>query len=421
MKRLKTYIHNFLSRAGSYVFVAVVLARGLSFIASWSALQLVPNKELGVVLFAFSMIQFLIPIGGFGLNQGLIRYGALLKEKTDKNDLFVYVFKRGLQISFVLVALIILGSFFFSFEFEKTNFYLAILSFTIIPTYLFEIIRTQFRLQHNNKLFAYTEVIYSFVLLFTILLFSYFFKEIGYITALITTPLISSLFFIRKLEISFKTAKTPVIANISFWKYGFFSSLANVATQLLFIIDFLLIGYLLKNAEMVTIYKYLTLIPFSLQFLPRIFISTDFVSFTEKIYNKTYIYNYIKSYMLLFSIISFFMLGISWGFSSQILSIFGEQFLEYSETFLILMIGISGIFIFRGLFGNLLSSLGKAYINYYIVSLALLLNILSNLYLIPKYGIKGAAITSATLMWFTGICSFLWFFKLYKKEKLTTF
>jgi O-antigen/teichoic acid export membrane protein len=45
----------------------------------------------------------------------------------------------------------------------------------------------------------------------------------------------------------------------------------------------------------------------------------------------------------------------------------------------------------------------------------LVLNIFSNFYLIPIYGIKGAAITSALLMWFTGVFSCVWFLYLYKK------
>jgi len=67
------------------------------------------------------------------------------------------------------------------------------------------------------------------------------------------------------------------------------------------------------------------------------------------------------------------------------------------------------------LFGNLLSSIGKIELNYYIISIAIIINIISNYYLIPKYGIKGAAITSAILMWFTGILSWLSFVYFYRK------
>jgi O-antigen/teichoic acid export membrane protein len=80
---------------------------------------------------------------------------------------------------------------------------------------------------------------------------------------------------------------------------------------------------------------------------------------------------------------------------------------------------VVGILLFRGLFGNLLSALGKAHMNLYITGIALGLNIGANLYLIPLYGIKGAAITSASIMWFTGILSAWLFMYLYKKDFLS--
>jgi O-antigen/teichoic acid export membrane protein len=377
---------------------------------------LIPNNELGVVLFAYNIIVFLIPFSGFGLNQSLIRYGALLKSKEEKNSLFLYVLSKGILASFGLIALIILSSFFVPFKFENTQLYVVILSFIILPSFIFEIIRAQFRLQHNNKSFAYTEFSHSIILLLSVFILSYFFQEIGYTIALLATPLLTSLLFINKLNIDFSSKTKLTITNFSFWKYGFFASLSNVVTQLLFVIDILLIGYLLEDTEMITNYRYISLIPFSLLFLPRVFIATDFVTFTGNIYDKNYIVNYIKSYMLFFLIVSFILLLFSFLFAEQILSILDSNFTQFVDTFLILMFGIVGIYIFRGLFGNLLSSIGKAHINYYIASSALIINIVTNYYLIPIYGIKGAAITSASLMWFTGVFSCICFLYLYKKK-----
>lgn len=415
MKLIKDYIQNFLKRAGSYVFFATIFARLFSFFGSWVALQLIPNKELGIVLFAFSIIQFLIPMGGFGLNQGLIRYGALLDNFSDKNALFVYVLKKGIITSFLLIALVSIIAMVIPFQFEKTGFYLSLLSLVIITTYLFEIIRSQFRLNHNNKLFAYTEFVYSIILVISISTLSYYFKELGYAIALIATPLITTLLFINKVKIRFKNVVTLDFIDLKFWKYGFYASLSNVVTQLLFMIDIILIGYLLSNAEIITIYRYITLIPFSLLFLPRVFISTDFVAFTEKIYDSTYIKKYIKSYLSLFSIVSVGLISFSWLFKKYLLGFFGSEFLEHTTVFMVLIFGITGIYILRNLFGNLLSSIGKAIYNYYIMLFALCINIISNYYLIPKYGILAAASTTAVLMWLTGFATWFFFTKLYRK------
>lgn len=404
-----------MSRSGSYVFTATIISRCLSFLASWLALQLIPNKELGVVLFAYSIIAFLVPFGGLGLHQSLVRYGALLKTDEDKNSLFIYVLKKGTLVTFFIISLIIIFGYVFPFKFENTRNYLTLLSFVLIPLFILSTIQIQFRLKHNNKKFSETDIIYNLILVISVLVLSYLFQEKGYVFAIILAPTLTSLLFFRKLKINFSNTKKLKIIDFSFWKYGFYSGVTSVVTNLLLIIDILLIGHLMENSEMVTAYKYVSLIPLSLLFISKAFITTDFVFFTEKIKNKEYIFNYIKSYMSLFFLTSIIICGFSFFFSKEILTIFSEDFAIYSESFLILIFGVSGILIFRGLFGNLLCSIGKIEINSYIMAIALVLNIFSNFYLIPIYGIKGAAITSAILMWFTGVFSCIWFLYLYKK------
>ena len=392
-----------------------MFSRLLSLLASWIALQFIDNTALGIVLFSYNIILFLLPLSGLGLSQSLIRFSALSKDAEDRNSVFLYVLKYGLLSSIGMILLVIISSLFIPLDFKDGHFYMIFLSFLIIPNFLLEIIKAQLRLNHDNKNFAYSDFLYSIIFVLSITVLTYYLKEIGYIIALLITPLLTSLFFIKKLKVNVKKIKRIPELNFAFWKYGFFASLSNVITQLLFVIDILLIGYLIKDPEMITNYRYISLIPFSLLFLPRVFINTDFVTFTEKIYDKNYILEYIKSYMLLFLIISVSLIIGSYFFGSLVLRLLDDSFAIYGSIFFILMVGISGILIFRGLFGNLLSSIGKANINYYIASGALLFNIISNYYLIPLYGIKGAAITSAILMWVTGITSAICFKVLYIK------
>ena len=395
-----------------------MFSRLLSLLASWIALQFIDNTALGIVLFSYNIILFLLPISGLGLSQSLIRFSALSNDAEDRNSIFLYVLKYGLLSSIGMILLVIISSLFIPFDFKDGHFYMIFLSFLIIPNFLLEIIKAQLRLNHDNKNFAYSDFLYSIIFVLSITVLTYYLKEIGYIIALLITPLLTSLFFIKKLKVNAKKIKRIPELNFAFWKYGFFASLSNVITQLLFVIDILLIGYLIKDPEMITNYRYISLIPFSLLFLPRVFINTDFVTFTEKIYDKNYILEYIKSYMLLFLIISVSLIIGSYFFGSLVLRLLDDSFAIYGSIFFILMVGISGILIFRGLFGNLLSSIGKANINYYIASGALLFNIISNYYLIPLYGIKGAAITSAILMWVTGVTSAICFKVLYNKTLL---
>ena len=413
---IKNFIGGFISRSGNAIFISTILSRILSFVGSLVVLRLLDNKELGVILFAFSIIQFIIPIAGFGLHQSLLRYGALLKSNKEKEKLFSYVLKNGVIGSLILIIIVILVGWFIPFQFKKTFYYLSLLSSAILTNFLFELVKTQFRLQHKNILFAKAEFFQSFLLVVLIFTLTMYLEGLGYVIALISAPLLSAMLLVKKLKITFYFKSDLTITNLDFWKYGFFGGLSNVVTQLLFIIDIILIGELMSDPLLVTQYKYISIIPFSLLFLPRIFIAADFVTFTEKINQKEYIKKYIKSYMLFFSFLSIIIFSLSYVFSDSILLIFGEQYVKYSDSFLILIFGVTGIFILRGLFGNLLSSIGKMSVNYYIVSAALIINIISNYYLISRYGIKGAAITSCILMWFTGLLSWICFNYLYKNK-----
>jgi len=417
LTQIKEYINGFINRSGSYVLFSTMAARVLSFLGSWIALQLIEAKELGVILFAYSIVQFIIPIGGFGLHQSLIRYGALLKSEDEKQQLFNYVLKKGIVASIAIILVLVGIGYFIPFQFDKTYVYFSILSLSILTVFILEIIKIQFRLQHKNRLYAITEFWYNIILTGLIFGLSYLFQGMGYIIALIVSPVLTALFFIKKLNVKLHIKNNLKITNLSFWKYGFFGGLSSVVTQLLILIDIILIGYLIDDPVAVTNYRYISIIPFSLLFLPRVFITTDFVTFTEKIHQKDYINRYIKNYMLFFGVVSILLLLFSYFFAEQILYIFGVEYMDYADSFLILIMGIVGIYIFRGLFGNLLSSIGKIELNYYIISIAIVINVISNYYLIPLYGIKGAAITSAILMWFTGILSWLSFLYFFRKNR----
>jgi len=417
LTQIKEYINDFINRSGSYVLFSTMAARVLSFLGSWIALQLIEAKELGVILFAYGIVQFIIPIGGFGLHQSLIRYGALLKSEDEKQQLFSYVLKKGIVASIAIILVLVGIGYFIPFQFDKTYGYFSILSLSILTVFILEIIKIQFRLQHKNRLYAITEFWYNIILTGLIFGLSYLFQGMGYIIALIVSPVLTALFFIKKLNVKLHIKNNLKITNLSFWKYGFFGGLSSVVTQLLILIDIILIGYLIDDPVAVTNYRYISIIPFSLLFLPRVFITTDFVTFTEKIHQKDYINRYIKNYMLFFGVVSILLLLFSYFFAEQILYIFGVEYMDYADSFLILIMGIVGIYIFRGLFGNLLSSIGKIELNYYIISIAIVINVISNYYLIPLYGIKGAAITSAILMWFTGILSWLSFLYFFRKNR----
>ena len=415
MKNIKNLINGFFKRAGSFVFFATFIARISSFLTHLIILKLITKDNLGVIIYSLSFIAFILPISGLGVNQSFIRYGALMKSNINKEALFIYSLKKGGIATLLLIGFLYILINIFTFKFPNTVFYFRILLFSVLTHFLLSLIKTYFRLHHQNKQYAIIEITYSVLFLIIASISTYYYKEMGYVLSIIFVPLLVFLLFINKLNINFNNIVKLKITNIEFWRYGFFAGLANVATVLLVEIDNILIGDLLENPNEITMYKYITLIPLSLLFLPRVLITTDFVFLTEQIKDKKYIINYIKSYFNIFITVSIGILFISFLFGESVLSLFGTEFIPYKSTFLILIFGVTGILTLRGLFGNLLSSIGKAHLNFIIIVIALIINVISNHYFIPKYGILGASITSAIIMWITSFSTLILFYIYYKK------
>jgi O-antigen/teichoic acid export membrane protein len=282
---------------------------------------------------------------------------------------------------------------------------------------MLELFKIYFRLQHKNKTFASLEITYSLFLIVLVSILSYFATGNGYAFAITLSPLIATLVFIPFIKSTGEKYKKPELIDLSYYKYGFFAELAGVSNYLLYSIDIILIQKILNQPELVTYYKYISLIPFSFLFLPSMVIATDFVRLTENIQNKKITQNYINNYWKIFTVISGCVLILSFVFPDLLLSIFFKETGDHVQTFQILMIGVIGVLFWRGIYGNLLSSIGKMNINFIISTGGLALNFILNNFFIPKYGITGAAITTAIIMWLSGLLSFI-LFKKYQSKML---
>jgi O-antigen/teichoic acid export membrane protein len=279
---IKAILKGFMQRDGVHIMYATFAARILSFFASWIALKLIPNFELGYVIYSQNIIILLIPLSGFGATQALLRFGALAKTKGTQQKLYGYTLRKGIIFSSLIILTIGILSVLLPQKLQSVRLFLLILSLQLITLFLLDNLKTFYRVISQNKKYAQIELSFNLLLVILVFIGSYFLKEIGYVIALITTPLIIFLWFSNELKI-------PLIKNIpvneslkQFWSYSFYAGLSNVASQLLIVLDILLIGSLIHNPEKITLYKYLSIIPFSLLFLPRVLLTTDFVILTKR-------------------------------------------------------------------------------------------------------------------------------------------
>ena len=279
--------------------------------------------------------------------------------------------------------------------------------------FVFEIQKAHLRLEYQNKKFALAEAMFHGVLLITAYGFTYKWKAAGYAYALVSTPTIMVFLMCFVTKMKGLTISKKYLIKKEQLSFGIFSSLSSVAAQLLVLIDILMLGWLSTNATWVTQYKYISIVPLSLIVLPHIFISTDWVKITEQIWNKKHTKIYAKQYAMFFGIISLVTLCLSFYIAPIILESIKPGYQRFYKEFMILIVGVVAVIGIRGLYGNLLSAIGKANYNFVISGIGLLTNIVLNGFMIPKYGLFGAALTSSICMLTTAILSIIVFWKTY--------
>ena len=414
------FINSFFKRQGGYVLFSVFFAKLVNFLVSVIVIWLISKEEYGLIAYGLTILSFLAPFVGAGVHQGLVRFGSISKSQSEKKLLFRYALKKGLLYTFVLIVLVFLFSPLLNKILPGSAIYLAILSFQLLSLFLLQMIQIYCRLFYLNKLFAQIDMINSSLLLISVVIMCSLFGGIGYIVSLISIPIFTSIYFILKLKpykISGLTFRDININKIEFLSYGLYLSVGSVIAQLLFAVDILIIGYLLKNAELVAQYKASNIIPFSFLIIASAVLSTDYVKLaraSEK--NTSFLKNYYLNYLKLFGALGLAIVVFFYFSSGWLMNVFGKQYEGHPSLMFIFSIGVVGGIMFRIPMGNMLSAIGWPKTNAVFSIIVFLINIVVSYYMVLIYGIEGAAVTTSALMWLSGLLS-LGAFIYYLKKK----
>jgi len=410
------FIKEFRAKKGGLIVFSSIVEKIGGLLLYIIATNLIPKNELGFIVYANTSLDFIFPFIGFGVHQGLIRYGSLAKSQLEKNYLFQISLKKGLQFSLLLVALFAILSPFITLNLKPSLTYLLLLSFQLISLFLFEIVRIYIRIINLNRLYAQITIAKVFFLVLLAFLFTLKFTGIGYVIVLSLAPLFVAIYYIYKLDLLKHKLPKKINFNLTdYISYGMFSSFAGVLSQLLFTIDIMLIANMLKDESLVAHYKISTILPFSFLILSMAFIRTNFVKLANKSESdKTYIKNYYLNYLKIFSVLSILIIGFFYFFSDTVFLLFGKSYQNDYNLMFIFSIGIAGGLLLRVPLGNILSAVGLPKINALNSFIVLIFNLILSYFLITKMGIKGAAIATSIMFWFSGILSliaFIWYLR----------
>ena len=404
---LSVYIKSFLERKGGRIIFSSFFTKLITFIISVYIIRVIPKEEYGFLVYAITIIAFIAPFKGFGIYQGLLRYGSISTSQQLKKYYFNRILFKGLLFSSILIVVLIALSPFIISNVKNSFLYLVILSFQLVTLLVIDTISIYARLVGLNKLYADISNYNNLLLLAFAIPLTYLFGSWGYVASLILAPLFYSFYLIYKLKLfTYNKELKPQHSTKEFLSYGFYMSLAGMLSQLLFAVDVILIGNMVKNAEQIAQYKTSNIIPFSLLVLPIAIINTDFVQLTQKaINNKKEVWTYYLNYLKIMGVISVFVLLLFYFFSNDMLRIFGKEYSNDNNLMFIFSIGAVGALLFRIPLGNILSIIGWPKVNTLLSLIILIINVIAGVYFINLYGVMGAAYTTIALMWLSGLLS----------------
>ena len=386
-----------ISRFFAYVFRLVVAKQGVS--------------EYGIVSLAVAIIGILTIFAFLGLNQGAMFFVSQYSAQKNKEKI-----KQTIQS--ILTTTGILGIIFgillfFTADYIAINFFneprlALILKITslVIP---FDTLRTtitcilkgfkkiKYEVYAKSILENLSKVILTFILIALPIPLDIVQKVGIAIVLALAISFIYANYFLRKNYKSFLKNFKFQLVNKKTISYSF--PLMLTAALLYFIgwTDTFMIGFLTKSTELVGLYnaaqptaQLMYTFPYAILAL-GIPVLTEFI--TKKQNSEFYkTYRTISKWTL---VTTFPLLIFIVFFSKEILNIlFGQEYISATLALTILAIGYSLNFILRST-EQALIILKKTKLVFANTVIIAILNILLNIYLIPKYGIVGAAISTA--------------------------
>ncbi len=381
-------------------FIIVLFANLLSYTIAFSSsviyVRILGKSEFGIYTFAFGIVSLFLLVNGFGAATGVLQFVSKYKHNQSLQLSYLkFAFISGGLFNLIISGFIIIYAFIMPLPVAGAKECLILMAFFPVGRLYIDIFQAYLRATEQNKLQARFLIANNIVLLLFCIVGILWLKLNGLIIftyiGYVVMYLVSLIFF--KLPNFIHIPNHDKINSREFINYSFFSTLSNAFSGLLFVLDTIIIGYVVKDAKLLASYKVATIIPFAINFIPNIIVNyfyPQFVQFSHNSLKIKQLARFISIRMFIFSAsISLFLIIFA---QPIILLIFGVDYHDSILPFQIISFGYWIIATFRTINGNIIAALGRAKLSFYITAVMLVINIITTYLMVLHYSINGAAI-----------------------------
>lgn len=397
------YLLEFFNRHGHLMMASSVVTKLMGFAAVVFVTRHTTALDYGAFSYAMNLVGVAVPFMGLGAYQSFLRFAPDSPGQRAKKALFNYAFTRGLVASLCIVALLQCFAFWLCKSVPSSVLSFRVVSFVVLSTMVMECVKGYARSIHLNHIAASIDVIYAMTLVSSTILLTTEFGIVGYSTAIVVAPLCASVWHASKMRLLSLNWRGLAETYAGFWSYGLFTTAGALLAKFFYAIDVLVIGQSLgDNAEIIAIYRVALLIPMATLVLPISVAATDFVINSGLKTQPSALRSYVLNYWKTFGLLSAACLAVLWVITPQLLSVFGQEYIEGADVMRTFLIGMLGAHVLRVPMGHLLAAVGRADLNTYTNAFMVVATFVGCMLVVPINGIEGAAAVMAVMLWLSG-------------------
>lgn len=378
----------------SWAFFGRIFSLGISFLTTIYVIRHLGPENYGLLTFSVSFVGLFAFIASLGIDSVL--YRELSKDLSKKDELLGTSLFLKISASVIAIILIIISTYIFNNDFI-TRLLILINSFTLLFA-SFSVIGYFFQARVQAKYQAISLILVTLILNSLKILVIFFNKGIIYFAFVfflenILYAFISFYLYTKSgnSPFSWKIKKDVAISLLKdSWPLMLSTAFIVVYTR----IDQVMLKFIIGNAS-VGIYDAAVRISEVWYFIPSLIISSIFPAIinSRKVNVDFFEQRLVKLYFIMFYMAFVVALSITFLSKTIIMTLYGPDFLQATWILSIYVWAAIPVFLTIAINTYLLTE-NKTMISFIGSAIGMITNVILNIWLIPIYGIYGAAIAT---------------------------
>lgn len=378
--------------------------KACTFVGNVFVVRILTKAEYGTFGYADSIMAFIINFAGLGMTSGVLQFCSEQRDEREKLAYAKFGLNFGVLSSFILsVGCLVYGAF-GSFSIHGSKLVFMVYSFYPVTYFLFSYYSVVFRYRKENKKYAFLTNINAVIYAVVEIIASYFVNEFGMVVALYLSTIIASMVGMRYMKKNMNPGEFRLNREqkLGIIRYSSYSFLSYAMTNLLLVLDIFLIGTLIADPATLAVYKIAVTIPLTMMIVPNSIVVFVYPYFAEHQKEYDWLKANFKKLIGNSIMVNFLISASLIIFAPFIIStIWGQAYMDAVTPFRILSLNyfVQGTFRFTTI--NIMNALNRVEVVLIANIAAVVIDLGLDLWLIPRYGMIGAAVATLSTVTIT--------------------